>query len=143
MVHVVDLSAHHDWHLRGNDAVLEHAGRVAGDEGLLAIAVRPNTSGGPESATDDFVRRAAARGLTVIDLDPAGDGGRRAFAVMPFGIQPDPTRPGVSIDCDATFRKLIVPLLEDADLDWTRADRAVEAGVVPVGMSHELASAES
>ena len=78
----------------------------------------------------------------MIDLDPTSDASGRAFVVMPFGVKPDPSRPDVKIDCDATFRKLIVPLLEDADLDWTRADRATEAGMVHVGMFNELATAD-
>ncbi len=139
---VVDLSAYDDWYLRGNDVILDHASDVANGEGVLAVTVRSAPDDGPESATDEFARRARGRGLTVIDLDPTSDASGRAFVVMPFGVKPDPSRPDVKIDCDATFRKLIVPLLEDADLDWTRADRATEAGMVHVGMFNELATAD-
>lgn len=139
---VHDLSGYEDWYLRGNDRILEHAERVAGEEGLLAVAVRPPPDIARPSATDDFVRRAHHRGLTVIDLDPGRANLPSAFAVMPFGTKPDPSRPGVKIDCDETFRKLIVPLLEDADFDWTRADRSVESGFVHVGMLEQLANAD-
>ncbi len=67
---VRDLGEHDDWYLRGNDAILDHALSVAGDEQVLAVAVRPTPDPDRPSATDDFARRASSRGLTVIDLDP-------------------------------------------------------------------------
>ena len=55
---------------------------------------------------------------------------RGAFVAMPFGEKTYERR---KVDCDATFAKVIVPVLEDADLGletrgpaaWTRASSSV------------------
>lgn len=139
---VHDLSDREDWYVRGNDLILDHAQRVAGRDGILAVAVRPTPDPTDPSATDDFAERARGRGLTVVDLDPSKPSLPTAFVVMPFGVKPDTSRPGITVDCDATFRKLIVPLLEDADFEWMRADRSIESGFVHVGMLDQLANAD-
>lgn len=139
---VHDLSAHDDWYLRGNEIILDRAVSCADREGVLAVAVRPPEDPNNLSATDDFVRRATRKGLTAIDLDPRKSELPTAFVVMPFGMKDDPSRGGVTIDCDATFHKVIVPILEDADLDWTRADRSVESGFIHVGMFDQIAHAD-
>ncbi|MEZ5219173.1 MAG: hypothetical protein R2715_21920 [Ilumatobacteraceae bacterium] len=61
---------------------------------------------------------------------------------MPFGSKRDHTRNGMQIDFDSIFSRLIVPALEDADLDWSRADRSVEAGMVHVAMFRDLLGAD-
>lgn len=148
-VHQADLSADPEWYLAGNQLVIDEALRLVAahnatsdweaEEGLLALAVRPADDAG--SVTADFVHRARQRGLTTIDIDPSTPLRRRAFVAMPFGRKRDASR-DVTIDFDATFRKLIVPLLEDADLDWTRADRATDAGLIHIGMIEQLATAD-
>lgn len=139
---VHDLSDRDDWYLRANDVIVDHALEVADREAVLAVAVRPPPDPTDPSATDDFVARAERRGLVSIDLDPRSTSHPTAFVAMPFGTKPDPARPGVTVDCDATFRKLIVPALEDGDFAWNRADRSIESGFIHVGMLDELANSD-
>ena len=56
-----------------------------------------------------------AAGVTTIDIDPGIREAemRKAFVAMPFGEKTYKRR---KVDCDATFAKVIVPVLEDADL---------------------------
>lgn len=130
-------------YLRGNAAILDAAARLAPGQTVIAVVVRPKRPETDASVTDDFVARAEARGILVLELDP----GRRqadmgtAFIVMPYGVKTD--REGNQIDCEAAFSKVVVPSLENADLDWTRADRQIEAGIIHVGMLDRLARSDA
>ena len=126
---------------RGNGHLLDHAQALAAGrqpaQGVLALAVRPGVGEDPPSVTDDFVEQGRLRRLTVIDIDPrlARSEMRRAFVAMPFGTKGQGPQ---AVDCDATFGKLIVPALEDADLLWERADRQLDRGLIHVGMIEQL-----
>jgi hypothetical protein len=126
----------------GNRLLIRHAqGQVADGEGVLALAVAPPASGsGERSITDDFLATARAGRITVIDIDPRirEEDMPRAFVAMPFGEKLYKHR---KVDCDATFGKLIVPVLEDADLAWEREDRRIDAGIIHVGMLERLGNA--
>ncbi len=126
----------------GNRHLIDHALRIAadGEDGVLAVAVRPRPDPAAPSMTDDFVEAARLRGVTRIDIDPAiaEVDMRRAFVAMPFGMKPYKRR---KVDCDATFAKVIVPLLEDADLAWEREDRRLDTGIIHVGMIERLGNA--
>ena len=67
----LDLEPDVDGLLAGNQALIDRAFELAGT-GLLAVAVRPAGGEDPPSVTDDFVRRAAAAGLFIIEIDPRG-----------------------------------------------------------------------
>ena len=127
-----------------NHDILAAAEQISGADAILALAVRPpvtvhrpTTVRRPAdvrppsdgSVTDDFVDRAREQQLTVIDLDPSTP--RRAmlsaFVVMPHGVR---AAHGQRVDGEATFNKIVVPALEDADLDWFRADREVDTGLL-------------
>jgi hypothetical protein len=125
----------------GNQILLDHARGIAGVAALLAVAVRPRRGGGKSSVTDDFVDRAGTQGVTYIDLDPGvrREDMRRAFVAMPFGTKPND---GGAVDCDSVFGKLIVPALEDADLEWLRADKEVDTGLIHIGMIEQLGNAD-
>jgi hypothetical protein len=114
---------------------------LAGDDGVLALAVRPRPSDAEPSITDDFVAVARLQGLTVIDIDPRvrKEDMQRAFVAMPFGEKLYKRR---KVNCDATFAKVIVPVLEDADLAWEREDRRMDAGMIHVGMIERLGNAQ-
>ncbi len=94
LVTVIDLSQDPAWYLAGNDVILDHAARemACGDqaephpgttpgspapagatEELVALVTAPAWD--TDSATADFATKAAARGLTVLRIDPspAGD----------------------------------------------------------------------
>ncbi|HYP45547.1 MAG TPA: tetratricopeptide repeat-containing protein [Propionibacteriaceae bacterium] len=131
-----------DVFVRGNTDLLTVAEQIAAGEEALAIAVRPPPDPQSGSVTDDFVAQAQSRQLVVIDLDPTllAATMRSAFVVMPYGTKAD--RDGRLVDCEATFNKLVVPALEDADLDWFRADREVDAGIIHVGMIDRLARSD-
>ncbi|HET7517203.1 MAG TPA: tetratricopeptide repeat-containing protein, partial [Actinomycetes bacterium] len=124
----------------GNQLLIEHAQQVAGDDGVLALAVRPRPSDAEPSITDDFVTVARLHDLTVIDIDPRVRKAdmRRAFVAMPFG---EKRYKGRKVNCDATFDKVIVPVLEDADLAWSREDRRLDTGIIHVGMIERLGNA--
>jgi hypothetical protein len=126
----------------GNRLLIRHAQRqVADGQGVLALAVAPPASGGGErSITDDFMAVARSNGITVIDIDPRvrEEDMPRAFVAMPFGEKLYKRR---RVDCDATFDKVIVPVLEDADLAWEREDRRLDAGIIHVGMIERLGNA--
>lgn len=125
----------------GNQILLDHARGIAGVGALLAVAVRPRGGETTSSVTDDFVDRAGTQGVACIDLDPGvrREDMRRAFVAMPFGTKP---KDGGQVDCDSIFGKLIVPALEDADLEWLRADKEVDAGLIHIGMIERLGNAD-
>lgn len=52
-----------------NQVLLERAGSL-GPDGVLAVAVRPKHRESTPSVTDDFVDRAEAAGLFVLEIDP-------------------------------------------------------------------------
>jgi len=124
----------------GNRLLVQHAQQVAGDDGVLALAVRPRPSDAKPSITDDFVAVVRLHDITVIDIDPRVREAdmRRAFVAMPFGEKRYKRR---KVNCDATFDKVIVPMLEDADLAWEREDRRLDAGIIHVGMIERLGNA--
>ena len=136
-----DLPAIPEGYREGNQVVLDHARDLTGGGALLAVAVRPRDRGTPTSVTDDFVERARSQGVTCIDLDPGlrREDMRRAFVAMPFGIKP---RGAGQVNCDEVFGKLIVPALEDADLQWQRADKEVDTGLIHLGMIEQLGNAD-
>lgn len=125
----------------GNQHLLDHARQIAGDDGVLALAVRPHRDPAAPSMTDDFADAAGLRGITTIDIEPGIREAemREAFVAMPFGQKTYRRR---KVDCDATFAKVIVPVLEDADLAWKREDRSLDAGIIHVGMIEQLSNAD-
>jgi tetratricopeptide (TPR) repeat protein len=125
----------------GNQHLIDHAMGIAGSDGVLALAVRPSPGRGEPSMTDDFAEAARLRGVTAIDIDPGIREAemRRAFVAMPFGQKTYKRR---KVDCDATFAKVIVPVLEDADLAWEREDRRLDAGIIHIGMIEQLGNAD-
>jgi len=136
-----DLPATTEGYRQGNQALLDHARTLEGAGATLVVAVRPRPSPDRPSITDDLVDRARQQGLAWIDLDP---GVRRAdaptaFVAMPFGTKPRGTG---SVDCDRIFGRLIVPALEDADLQWQRADQGLETGLIHIGMIEQLGNAD-
>jgi hypothetical protein len=125
----------------GNRHLIGHAVGIADSDGVLALAVRRSPGNGAPSMTDDFVEAARLRGVTSIDIDPGIREAdmRRAFIAMPFGEKTYKRR---KVDCDATFAKVIVPVLEDADLAWEREDRRLDVGIIHVGMIEQLGNAD-
>lgn len=126
-----------------NRRMLERGLALAtGDEQAWALVVRP-PAGVPSSVSDDLAERAAQRGMLDLDLDPLATPESRptAFVAMPYGKKYDPATRR-TIDCDVVFDRVYVPVLEDLDLEWQRADLQTDSGVVHVDMIEALARSE-
>ncbi|QHN62797.1 tetratricopeptide repeat-containing protein [Curtobacterium flaccumfaciens] len=142
-VESLDEDVEDDAYVAHNGALLDTAARLAEEEGqrLWCLLVRPSPDPAvPESVTDDMALRAEGRGLLTLDLDPLAER-KRTFVVMPYGLKFDPALKR-DIDCDAVFKRVYRPLLEDLDLDWNRADLATDSGIIHVGMIDDLANSD-
>jgi hypothetical protein len=142
-IHTTDLSDDEDWYLNGNGLILDAAQAIRPAELVVALAIRPPGEEDRPSATDDFADRARVRGLPLIGIDPSirlADL-KQAFVIMPYGEKRDP-RTGTWIDFDSIFERLIVPSLENASLNWRRAERSFETGLVDDGMLEQIANAD-
>lgn len=97
----------------GNRHLLDEALRQAEpDEAVVALAIRPPATASRPSITDDFVAAARSRNLLVVDLDP----GVPAINASRVAVRAGPERDW-----------LVVPVLEDADLEWQRSDTSDHA----------------
>ncbi|MCV2395188.1 hypothetical protein OEB99_12795 [Actinotalea sp. M2MS4P-6] len=132
-----------DVYRRHNRRMLDRAAALAEpDEQVWCLVVRPAASE-PASVSDDLAAAAEERGVLTLDLDPTAtpEGRPTAFVAMPYGRKFDPdTRRFV--DCDATFDRVYVPVLEDLDLEWQRADLEADSGIIHIGMIDALASSD-
>jgi hypothetical protein len=81
--------------------------------------------------------------MLTLDLDPltAPADRLRAFVAMPYGTKFDPVTRH-RIDCDVVFDHVYVPVLEDLDLEWQRADLEADSGIIHVDMIEALARAD-
>ncbi|MCT7658044.1 tetratricopeptide repeat-containing protein [Mycobacterium deserti] len=126
-----------------NIALLDRAEALArqADERIWILTVRPKAIPTSPTATDDLMQRATERGLLAIDLDPVPSAAKRAFVVMPYGKKKDP-RANKFVECDPSFHRVYRPLLEDFDLDWTRADLQTDSGIIHAAMLSDLANSD-
>ena len=69
-----DLTGVQDWWYTANEWIVEvgaaAARRARPSESVVALTIRPINSTNPPSVTDDLAVRAAARGWTVLTIDP-------------------------------------------------------------------------
>ena len=79
--------------------------------------------------------------MLAIDFDPLPESSRRAFVVMPYGKKKDP-RVNRFLQCDPAFHRVYRPLLEDFDLEWTRADLETDSGIIHSAMFSDLANSD-
>lgn len=114
-----DLSDDDEWYLNGNEHILDVAAGRAGDDPVLALAVRAGTG----SATDDLIDRAAARGWPSIDLDPSVPPGERPTVVLDDPPPVEPALLAALIDLDLAW--VHVPA---TDLSHRLAERRAELG---------------
>ncbi|MGY2067017.1 tetratricopeptide repeat-containing protein [Blastococcus sp. SYSU DS0619] len=129
-----------DVYLQHNGELLDHAQSVAQeDERIWTVVVRPSGSSG--TVTDDLASRATDRGQLVLDLAPVPDAKPTVFVAMPYGSKFDPVTRR-TINCDDTFNRVYVPVLEDFDTHWKRADLETDSGVIHVGMIQDLATSD-
>ncbi|MFB9783524.1 tetratricopeptide repeat-containing protein [Rhodococcus baikonurensis] len=125
-----------------NLAILDSASTAAEltGESIWVITIRPTPTPGSPSVTDDLVARAEDRGHLTIDLNPIRQR-TTAFVVMPYGKKRD-ARTGRYLECDPAFHKVYRPLLEDADVVWTRADLETDSGIIHSSMLASLANSD-
>jgi hypothetical protein len=125
-----------------NLTILDNATSIAEATGerVWVIAVRPTPNSSSPSVTDDLVDRAEDRGFLTIDLSPFRQR-VSAFVVMPYGRKRD-VGTGRYIDCDPPFHKVYRPLLEDVDVEWTRADLETDSGIIHSSMLDSLANSD-
>lgn len=128
------MTAESEWYKPANAVILGRAAAVAGSLGALvaALVVRPPSAEGTGSVTDDFVTRARVDGTPVIGIDPSRGLHElpRVLVVLASGTELDPTT-GQPIDGDSIVHKLVIPALENADLDWERSGPHADGGPIP------------
>jgi hypothetical protein len=132
-----------DVYHKHNVALLDHAAALArpGAERVWLLSVRPKPNPLSPSVTDDLMSRAEERGMLAIDFDPMPPSRRSGFVVMPYGKKKDP-RVNRFLECDPAFHKVYRPLLEDFDVDWTRADLLTDSGLIHSAMLSDLANSD-
>jgi tetratricopeptide (TPR) repeat protein len=126
-----------------NGRMLDRAAQLSEPgEHVWCLVIRPTPTSAP-SVSDDLATRADTRGCLTIDIDPTASRDNRAavFVAMPYGRKFDPVTRR-TVDCDGVFRRVYVPVLEDLDLEWQRADLEADSGIIHVGMIDALANAD-
>jgi hypothetical protein len=133
-VTVVEQGPHHSVDAR----ILDEAGALAdaGSTTSWLITIRDGSTG----TVADLVQCAEERGMLTLGLSPERRP-LRAFVLMPFGGKRD-VESGTEVDCDPPFHKVYRPLLEDADLDWSRADLETDTGIIHPSMLEHLANCD-
>ncbi len=133
-----------DSYRQHNSDLLDYADELAGPgERIWALIVRP-AKGDAATVSDDFAERAEMRGMLTLDLRPVRPTGvahRRGFVAMSYGQKFDPNTKK-TYDCDPVFEKVYLPVLEDLDVDWTRADLQTDSGLIHVAMINDLANSD-
>jgi len=112
-----------------NERILEKASLLCqSGERVVGLVLG---SAGEGAMINDFIERASLRGIPLLRLDPAVDLRSRpqCFVAMPFGKKYDVQRK-IELDCDRVYDRIIVPVLENAQLRFRRADEQIDSGVV-------------
>lgn len=125
------------------DHIVSSAEAEAEHEEVVALGVWGGARATGFDATRYFAEATSLRGWTWLDLDPSIrlEDMRTAFVAMPFGTKRDPLDLR-EIDCDITYSRILIPALEDADLNYQRADEQVDAGLIHPRLIRSLASAD-
>ena len=132
-----------DVYRKHNIALLDRAETLAirDAQRVWLLTVPPEPDPLSPTVTDDLVVRAEEHNMLVIDFDPLPESSRRAFVVMPYGKKKDP-RVNRFLQCDPAFHRVYRPLLEDLDLEWTRADLQTDSGIIHSAMLSDLANSD-
>ncbi len=112
-----------------NQAILDASADLAVD-GQRAVALVVAREGEGQMI-EHLVARARLRQIPVLRIDPAVDltTRPRCFIAMPFGRKAD-TQRQIEVDCNQVYSKLLVPALENAQLNYRRADEEIDSGIV-------------
>ncbi len=92
---------------------------------------------------EDLINQARLAGIPSLRIDPSVDVSSRprCFIAMPFGRKRDVQR-RIDVDCNLVYEKVLVPALENAQLDYRRADEEIDSGIVLEPMIEWIASAD-
>jgi hypothetical protein len=126
---------------RANTAFLDRAGEVA-DDGERAVVLVIAREGEGEMA-QDLVDGGRLRDIPSLRIDPEVTilQRPRVFVATPYGTKLDPQR-RIDVDCNLVYRRILLPALEHAQLQYRRADEEIDSGVVLQPMIDWLASAD-
>ncbi len=124
-----------------NQAMLDTASSHTRD-GQRAVALLI-AQAGEGLMLEDMVGRARVDGLPTLRIDPDVDlsSRPRCFVATSFGAKPGPLRRN-DFDGDQVYDKVLVPALENAQLNYRRADESIDSGVIVEPMLEWLASAD-
>ncbi|WP_395728594.1 hypothetical protein [Nakamurella sp.] len=140
-VETLDLEPGEGAYRRANQVILDRAAELAeGDQRCVGLVV---AAPGEGRMIDDLLHRSALTGTPVLRIDPTVDIPSRpkCFILMPFGVRTDAER-RFEVDCDLVYSKILVPTLENAQLDYERADAQIDSGIVLEPMIESLARAD-
>ena len=98
---------------------------------------------GEGEVVQDLAGVAALRNAPVLRIDPdlTITDRPRVFVAMPFGTKSDAQRK-IEVDCELVYSKVLLPALENAQLNYLRADETIDSGVVLQPMIEWLADAD-
>ncbi len=125
-----------------NRAILDTAAELAAAGGELPVALVVARQGEGQMI-EDFLTRAHLAGLPDLRIDPSVDVTTRprCFIAMPFGTKTDVQRK-FDVDCNLVYQKVLVPALENAQLNYRRADEEIDSGIVLEPMIEWIAASE-
>ncbi len=131
-----------DAYRRVNAAFLDRAMDLA-DDGKRVVTLVIAGEGEGE-IVQDLVARAQLRNVPSLRIDPHVVLAQRprVFVAMPYGNKKlDPQRK-IEVDCDQVYKRILLPALENAQLDYHRGDEEIDSGLVLVPMIESLAEAD-
>lgn len=124
-----------------NQTFLDRAEALAEpDERVVVLVV---SRAGEGQMVRDLEERGRLRTIPSLRIDPTVDVAARpkCFVAMPYGRKTDVQRK-FDVDCDQVYSKVLVPALENAQLNYRRADEEIDSGVVLEPMIEWLADAD-
>jgi hypothetical protein len=129
--------------IRANNEILNRAAAAVQDHESVLVLGIIDQARRPGDITAHFLGEATRRGLLTLQLDPSrhSDDLPIGFVAMPYGARMDPLNILGAYDCDATYHRILVPLLMDAGYRPVRADTEV-SGIIDLEMLRLIASAQ-
>jgi hypothetical protein len=124
-----------------NNALLDIAAELEGEaQRSVALLVAPADEA---DAVGHLGTVASDRRVPVLRIDPAVDLATRpkCFIAMPYGQKID-TQRNIELDCNLVYQRMLIPALENAQLNYRRADEEIDTGLVLEPMIEWLADAE-
>jgi hypothetical protein len=140
-VRTLDESPGEAAYRRANQEILRTAADLAvGSQRAVALVVAHEGEG---EMVEDLLGRAQLGGMPMLRIDPSAQlpTRPRCFIAMPFGRKTDVQR-RIDVDCNLVYAKILVPALENAQLNYRRADEEIDSGIVLEPMIEWIAEAD-